>query len=48
MGSAMIMKIAPRIAPRRLSRPPMMMIMTKSIDTSRLNISGLMKEILWA
>ena len=48
IGSTMIMKIAPNTAPRRLSMPPMMMIITKSIDTWMLNISGLRNDSLWA
>ena len=44
----MTMKIAPSTAPCRLNTPPMMMTMMNSIDSSSVNISGLMNDSLCA
>ena len=42
----MTMKIAPSTAPCTPNAPPMMITMMNSIESSRVNISGEMKDIL--
>ena len=44
----MTMKIAPSIAPCRLNAPPIRITMMNSIESSSVNISGLMKDSLCA
>ena len=44
----MTMKIAPSTAPCRLKAPPIRITMMNSIESCRVNISGLMKDSLWA
>ena len=44
----MTMKIAPSTAPCTPKAPPMMITMMNSMESSRVNISGEMKDILWA
>ena len=44
----MTRKIAPSTAPCRLKVPPIRITMMNSIESCNVNISGLMKESLWA
>ena len=44
----MTRKIAPSTAPCRLKVPPIRITMMNSIESCRVNISGLMKDSLWA
>ena len=44
----MTRKIAPSTAPCRLNVPPIRITMMNSIESWSVNISGLMKDSLWA